>query len=262
MNESEQIITLARHYCIDNHKYWAVKYQNERTGSDFPYTYSDTDYDIFPRYNALDAILKGIEIIVGSVFSNVEECKSKLKEIANSSNTIFTKGQTNNIEANAIEDERRKFVHFIDNLNLWDGRLIEPLPYRRRLLEVEATDIRNSLHDNWNFDGTYWEPLNNCSTKPFIFFNKENLDIEDFIKIKTAILTHTNRIYEITEQGYDYEIDNIEFDADCYETVFTDRSFDWIVYGSHEGTLAFGGDWLLTELTNILHSKRDYINKW
>lgn len=64
MTSTEALITIARRYCMEHYHYWAVRYSKERTGQDYPaYSYSDNDYDLFPRYNILAAILGEIEIL-------------------------------------------------------------------------------------------------------------------------------------------------------------------------------------------------------
>jgi hypothetical protein len=65
MSPADALITAARRYCEDNHSYWANRYANERSGADFPaYSYSEGDYDLFPRYNVLAAILAQVEVLV------------------------------------------------------------------------------------------------------------------------------------------------------------------------------------------------------
>lgn len=263
MTTTEKIVTLARRYCIDNFRYWADKYQNERTGNDFPYTYTDKDYDLFPRYQALDAILKGVETVVGQSFSDRDECIGVLKNIGQDSQTLFTNGNHNEIEKRAIQDERNKFIKFIDGLTDQQLETVEPLPFKRRILETEANAVRQRLLEQWNFDGGYWEPLTNCSPKPFIFFDKSNLTDNDFEKIKQIIVKQaSDRLFSVSEERYDYEIDKSEFDPDCYETVYSDKTFDWIIYGSHEGTISFGGTWLLEEIEKQLSDKKELINQW
>jgi len=66
----------------------------------------------------------------------------------------------------------------------------------------------------------------------------------------------------LSEDRIDYELDKHEFNPDCYETVYTDRTFSWIIYGSHEGTLAFGGTKLIDKIMNIYNERKDLINKW
>jgi hypothetical protein len=261
MTETEKIITLARRYCTENYTLWANKYSMGKSGNNNPY--SDNDYNIFPRYNAIDAILKGVETIVGKSFIDIENCKSELKAIGQNCQTLFTTGKLNEISKKAIQEERKKFNDFIDIITDEQLETVEPLPYRRRLLESEANEVRKKLLKNWNFDGGYWEPLTPCCIKPFIFFNKENLSEHDFKIIKDIILCfQDNTIYEISEQRYDYEIAKSEIDIDCYETIYTNKNFEWIIYGSHEGTIAFGGEWLLAQLDKKLGDKRELKNKW
>ena len=261
MTTTDKIITLARRYCSENFSFWADKYSIEKSGNNNPY--SDNDYNIFPRYNALTAILKGVETIVGKTFDSIDQCKNELKSLGQDSQTPFTKGKQNEIEKKAIQDERQKFINFIDTITDHQIETVEPLPYRRRLLEKEASEVREQLLKHWNFDGSYWEPLTSCSPHPFIFFSKDNLTDQDYKKIKKIISDRAeNKIYEITEEQYDYLTDNSEFEPDCYETIYTDKNFDWIVYGSHEGTIAFGGAWLLTELDRQLSDKKELVNQW
>jgi hypothetical protein len=88
MSDIESIITLARHYCIRNYTFWTNKYSQENSGQ----MYSDNDYNLFPRYNVLEAILQGVETIIDKKFVSVNECKKELKNIGKLSQSIFTKG--------------------------------------------------------------------------------------------------------------------------------------------------------------------------
>ena len=260
MDTTEKIITLARRYCIENFRFWTNRYSIENSGNNNPY--SDNDYNIFPRYNVLDAILKGVETLVGQSFESIDQCKCELKIIGQENQTPFTTGKQNAIEKAAMLDERQKFITFLNEITSNIIENVEPLPYRRRLLEDEANQIRKELFKAWNFDGTYWEPLDSRSPHPVVFFNKGNLDKKDFEKIKQIIVDHNDRIYEITEERWDYEIDNSEFDPRCYETVYTNKTYDWIYYGSHENTVAFSGDWLKNEITKQLSDKSQFQNQW
>lgn len=213
MTETESIITAAKHYCIDNFRYWSDKYQNERTGNDFPYTYTDNDYNIFPRYNTISAIRQGIEYFTGQEFQDAETCKQALKNAGIESQSIFTENAQNKIEQKAIQEERDKYLQFIDNIDTSILQSVEPLPYKRRLKDDEREKIRQVLKDKWKVAG-YWVPLIEATPElTTIFLDKENLtktdenQIADFIKQKAE-----GRLYEITEEQLDYEIDQSEFD--------------------------------------------------
>lgn len=263
MTETESIITAAKRYCIDNFRYWSNKYQNERTGNDFPYTYTDNDYNLFPRYNALSAIRQGIEYFTGQEFEDVETCKQTLKKTGQEGKSHFTENTKSKIGQNAIQEERDKFVQFIDSIDSSVLEAVEPLPYKRRLKDDERETIRQRLTDDWGVDG-YWVPLIESSPEvTTIFLDKENLterdetQIADFIKQKAE-----GRLFEITEEQLDYEIDQSELDIDCYETFYCDKTFNWLVYGSHEGTLAFGGKELLDFVRQVFADRKEMINNW
>ena len=36
----------------------------------------------------------------------------------------------------------------------------------------------------------------------------------------------------------------------------------WNVYGSHEGTVAFGGGWLLAFINELYSTRKDKLSKW
>ena len=280
MTDIEALITAARHYCLDNFRFWADKYANERSGNNNPY--SDNDYNIFPRYNALTAIRQGVESIVGKSFSSFESCKQELKVLAQNSHTIFTidgneelkltgesgryartSGRLNPIAKSAILDERNRFVNYIDTLTPDKTENVVPLPYRRRLNDAELLEFRQRLLESWNYEGGYWEPLDSKSPKETIFLMKENITQVDYEKIIQLITEKSERrIFEISEDRIDYEIEIDSFDPDCYETIFTDESLEWVIYGSHESTIAFGGVWLIEFIKQVFADRQDKLNKW
>ncbi|PJZ43813.1 hypothetical protein [Leptospira brenneri] len=263
MNKSESLITLARRYCLNHYIYWLNKYLRERTGNDFPYTYTEKDYNLFPRYNALLAILNGIELIVGNQYDSIDECKSKIIELGLKSESPFTKNTLNMIADKSILEERNKFLNYINNLSDSDLINVEPLPHKRRLSEIESLEIRNLLKENWEFNGGYWYPLSPLKTKKAYFLNKDNITESDFLKISNFILSNSNHhLYKITEEQLDYEIDASEFEPNCYETMYTDKNTSWLIYGSHEGTLSFAGSKISNFILNLFSDRTDFINKW
>lgn len=279
MTEAESLITKARRYCIENHSYWSKRYQKKMSGT--PYT--KNDYNLFPRYNALEAILQGVETIVGKDFNSFVECKKQLKKIGMESHTIFTidsneelhllgkkskylstSDKHNQIERNAIQDERRKFVKFIENQTLDSIKNVKPLPFKRKLLEGESESIREQLLKSWNFDGGYWEPLDKKSKQPTVFLMKDNLEKSDKKEIEKIIKNHIDfeNIFLITEELNDYEIGVELLDIDLYESIICNKTFDWVVYGSHESTIAFGGDFLVSKLNQLFENRKGKLNNW
>lgn len=263
MTDTEKLITSARRYCQDNHAFWTTKYAQERTGSDFPYTYSDNDYDLFPRYNVLFAILDRVEFLVEQPYPDFQACKNELKDIGHTANTVFTTGEQNNIASRAMLEERFKFVRFVESTSIDSLKLIVRLPYRRRLKEEESNNVRKNLLDKWGYDGELWEPLQNKSPEQTLFIMKGNLTDSDCERISHTIKEKaSSRLFEITEDNKDAVIDISEFDLDCYETIYCDNSFQWVVYGSHESTVAFGGAWMLDFIEQLYSDRKELLNKY
>lgn len=280
MTDIEKLITSARHYCKDNFVFWVSKYQKESSGNNNPY--SDNDYNIFPRYNVLSAIQQGVETLVGQEFHSFENCKNQLTDIGMKSHSIFTIdsnaeihllgqsgkykstiGRQNPIEKNAMEEERTKFVEFINTRTTENISKIEPLPYRHRLTDTEMVSVRKQFEDIWNYDGDYWNPLDEKSPTETVFLMKDNITIDDRKQISNFISANSdNRLFEITEDRIDYEIELDSFEIDLYETIVTDNSFSWVIYGSHEDTLTFGGTKLIEFIKSLYIDRQDKLNKW
>lgn len=167
-----------------------------------------------------------------------------------------------------IELQKQNFLEFVDQLHTSRLDNIKPLPYRRRLSEKEAITIRQNLKSKWNFDGWssqnyYWEPLVAASPKPIYFFKTELLSDQDFENIGKLLWEITGEtIYEVTEDKIDYEIETTQIDKYTIEAAYTDKLNNWVIYLSHEGTTAFGGDELMKKLDILLADKRELKNKW
>lgn len=280
MTDIEKLITSARHYCKDNFVFWADKYQKESSGNNNPY--SDNDYNTFPRYNVLTAIQQGVETLVGQEFQSFENCKEQLADIGLKSHSIFTidnnaeihllgesgkckstTGRQNPIAKNAMTEERTKFIEFINSRTTKNISQVEPMPYRRRLTDKEMLSVRKQLLDIWNFDGDYWNPLDDKSPKETIFLMEDNLTDDDNNKIIDFITSNSNkRIFEITEDRIDYELELDSFDLNLYETIITDKTYSWIIYGSHEDTLTFGGTELVDFIKTLFLDRQEKLNKW
>lgn len=280
MTDIEKLITSARHYCKDNFVFWADKYQKESSGNYNPY--SDNDYNIFPRYNVLTAIQQGVETLVGQEFQSFENCKQYLTDIGLKSHSIFTigsnddihllgesgkgkstTGRQNPIAKNAMKEERTKFIEFINSRTTENISQVQPMPYRHRLTDQEMISVRKKLTELWNYDGEYWNPLDDKSPKETVFLMKDNLTKFDCKKIFDFIAANSNkRLFEITEDKIDYEIELDSFEIDLYETIVTDKSFEWVIYGSHEGTITFGGTFLIDFVKNLFSDRQEKLNKW
>lgn len=266
MTKFEGLHTLVRTYCINAIAFWKKEYAEKRTGSDFPeYTYSDSDYNLFPRYNSLDAILKGVELIVPTDYSDFKTLKKDLIEAGLENETVFTNNPDNDIEEKAIRDERVKFKAYVETLKEADVKNIEPLPLRRRLKTDEKLTVRQMLHEIWGYDGDYWEPLGKKSPKETVFLLSKYITDGDRLFIKELLAKKSGKhLYEVNETGDDYETDleSVSSFYQDHEVMFFDETYKWAIYGSHEETITFGGEWLINSIKERFKDRPNLLNSW
>ncbi|SEW35150.1 hypothetical protein [Chitinophaga arvensicola] len=263
MSPAEALTTAARTYCKEHFDYWSARYVKERTGKSFPeYSYTDNDYNLFPRYNVLSAILGEVEMLTGKTWPDLEQCRETLIHIGDTASSPFTVNE-NNIEQNAIREERDKFIHFISTITPSELALVAPLPWRRRLPSAEQAAVRQVLLERWNYDGDYWDPLDyRCPTET-IYLAKKNITANDYQAIISFISSYAAPLLlELTEDGTDAEIDINLFHPDCYETVYCDRNYEWIIYGSYESTVTFAGEALLTFIKQQFNGREELFDQW
>lgn len=123
--------------------------------------------------------------------------------------------------------------------------------------------VRKQLADIWNYDGDYWNPLDDKCSKETVFLMGDNLTEDDNRKIVEFIVANSSKkLFEITEDRIDYEIELDSFNLDLYETIVTDKSFSWVIYGSHEETLTFGGNELVGFIKALFSDRQEKLNKW
>jgi hypothetical protein len=132
---------------------------------------------------------------------------------------------------------------------------IEALPFRRVLNEAESKRLWSGLKSSWGIEGGPWFPLKegpdpaNVMTFHDDYFKK----MEGLRILREALKArHIERIFQLQEFDLqdepDYEVDLSIFEpsyggggGDQYST---SEPFDWVVYASHESSIAICGDWL------------------
>jgi len=257
MNTNEKIITLAQMYCRENYSFWIGKYQKELTGDDYPRKYTDRDYDTFPRYQTLNAIGKGVALLVGRKFKTFDICVKFILDAADFKD-VYAKNLINPIGNLAIEDEKRKYREYILSIseNDLENAEVKKITYERRLGKHESEKIRKSLSEKWGYC-KYWHPLIDGEIPANVLFVMTKYvstyegSIIDIIK-KISL----EKYYEISEFGDDYKYSKENFNLPLYgwfgEIICCDDTFEWVVYESHEGTISFGGDKLVREIKELL----------
>jgi len=130
---------------------------------------------------------------------------------------------------------------------------------QKREIPVEVSaDVRTRMKSVWDINKYYWYPLSECKRDDLIAFNSEYIDSDEKLNeiIKLFKEHGENQVFEFLETGqtYEIEISNL-YPYYCYnkdstggEGFWTSDKMDWIIYASHEGTITFGGEWLVKEI--------------
>lgn len=168
-----------------------------------------------------------------------------------------------------VDGIKTDFIKFVNELNVNELIEVAPISFERRLKEDESKRLEKSLKDtfdfgSWKNESYYWEPLsktqNNIQTIHFEddIFKPEDLQI--IIEILKSI--SGDRIFLLTEENINYEVETSSFDIDWIESAYSDLTTSWLIYISHEGTITFAGEELTRrierELTEIIKYKKPW----
>lgn len=251
MTRELELHTFARRYCIDRIAHWQEKYipvNNAaigRLGSQ-GYTYSDKAYDIFPRYNVLDAILLEVESLDPEELPDMAELATLLISVGYRASSAVTGKYDNRIGLSAEQDERDRFADAIEKVSSGELASQEPLFYRRVLNTAEVAELWQKISDKWGVTGGYWYPSGNRTHASLVALRLGDGDEAKLQRALGKFLTYqgAERIYELREHGRE----NYLLDPDAAEPFyngaegywFSDTN-DWIVYCSHEQTMTLGG---------------------
>jgi len=242
--------TAARHYCEEHYARWMQEYL--RSGQP-----QERGYHIFPRYLVLKAIRIGVERLRPEEASSEEALRRSIVEVgshAETSSTLHLKeALKNRVAVQAMDEERRCFVEFVQALRGEDLAQVEPLPFRRTLEATEVKVLWDQLQGTWGADYR-WYPLTEVPCPDLLAFHTDYFDgyRKGATVLRPLLAQHgVARVFELRE----FDEPCCEIDLSLFspayvgaEGYWTAREADWVVYASHESSITLGGDWLITAL--------------
>lgn len=164
------------------------------------------------------------------------------------------------VEAYYVQRAETAFCKYMDTL-LPDCPCPD-VPYRRIIQGAEAERIADQVYEAWEYDTTYWFPLNGMSGEDKLFISPQRLH-PYLEKISRVLGLPQNRIYEYGEAEYDSphcaEVDALQDYAGA-ECAFLPKDFSWIIYFSHENTVAFAGT-IVPRIKEILLPEKEHWNQ-
>jgi len=246
----------ARRHCVDRIAHWTNAYaslardgRNRIENADGSWTYSEDAYRIFPRYNVLAAIRSTIERWVPSDFPSLDDARAKLIDAGRMAQNSFTEGKQHPIAALAIEEERESFVRFVEASNERDWAAVAPLPFRRVLHEDEADRLYRDFCARWG--RWYGGAVEGSVAEPYLTLHVAIVDALPAKEHTIRAMLHALgvvRLFEVREHGDSFELElaaaGLSYDG--AEGFWFVHAMDWMIYASHESSITFGGERLIT----------------
>jgi hypothetical protein len=252
VNQSLLLHTAARRYCLERYSYWFERYSEiVRTRGDRQEGgYTAEALRTFPRYNILNAIRIEIERIDPDQLCDAGDTKALLVLAGEMAEDDFTRRPIGGIDSKTMAEEREAYCAHITGLTPAVLNAIGPLPYRRVLASGESQSAWSHLQKRWQIPEGLWHSSADKPSGILIFNSGPFEDAVIVEEIRSALTVRgIERVLELREYGPEYEEDLKLFEP-CYngaEGYWSSEDLDWIIYASHEGTVAIGG-WLLGDV--------------
>jgi len=268
MDPIQVLHNAARHYCMEQSARWHRQYadlaaaRGERTavraGS---WSFTDAAYDIFPRYQVLNAIQSDVERFVPGDFQSADEMRWLLIAAAETAQNVFTKFE-NPVAVRAADDERRRFAEFIRFVDAGQLNTLPLLPFRRILGEIEHRKLHQAFTFRWGkwYGGSVDSA--DAGADAVTLHTAAMANPKAYDDLRQLVAAHgISRLFELREWGDGCELDtaNAGFTYNGAEGFWTSNGMAWMVYASHESSITFGGLWLAEGMRGFLPLFQRYL---
>jgi hypothetical protein len=244
--------TAARRYLIDRRSDWIEAYSRvpNQGRADDGYHYREDAKDTFPRYNVLDAIRVDVECLDPDDLPPVDQLVDALVHAGYHAEDMFTTGKISDVEGRAIDDERARFVAWVEEIARRLPEAVPPLPYRRTLTPEESLRWRTEVESRWPIEhGGWWEPITYNARDEALALDADAFWAGDddgpaTLAVRRGLAElRVRRAVELREYGpeFEVEVDDLSPTYNGAEGIFTSDGARWLVFASHEGVTAIGG---------------------
>ncbi|MCM1988762.1 hypothetical protein [Oceanirhabdus seepicola] len=220
--------------------------------------------------DTINYILIGIEEIIPEDYKSVEELNTKIIKTIESNEIKskyfkFNRNYTREEEKGIIKILKNQLINYIETVVENQLNSVEPMFHRRTLKLEEIDNIEERIDVKWEI-GHFCDPFTGSGREDIIVFNQDFFyDEIRFNKVKEALKKiGEERIYEIRIGcGVSCVMDTSVFTifnhhyCCCSEGFWCSEKMDWIIYKSHEGTIAIGGEKLLEEVKENIESWKE-----
>jgi hypothetical protein len=121
----------------------------------------------------------------------------------------------------------------------------------RELTDAERDTLWEQASAAWDIQDQHWHPLAETSRRDVAAFRASAFhEAVGAAGLRAALAAHgVDRVVETREfielPTRELDLSDADFAYDLAEGYWCDARLDWLVYASHEDSLAIGGEWLI-----------------
>lgn len=242
------VISSLREWCFES----AQKYRGE---------YDFIGGKVFCGYLAFDEFAFKLSMLTDREFASLEEFKDTIKSSLETHYDYYLSKPLDEERNALVRTAINEFLQRLDSIN--GGEMHSNSKYQRVIIGEEAETLIARFDDVWHYDTSYWFLLNadfpeDIPEKIFVMYK--------FIEpcwdsVRELAAKEGERVYCYGEHDYllrycEETEDMMEY---CGEHAYTDKSFSWFIYFSHEGTVAFAGS-IVPKIKKLIPN--ELINRW
>jgi hypothetical protein len=271
MDSIEAIHTATRRYCIDRAAMWRKHASRpdrapmqDRRHPEIEREVSEREGRlIYPSICLLEAVLEEVERFVPGDFTSPSETLELLLVAVQTADREELQ-RLDRAQVQETLEERDQLLDYLKRLTEADLRLVEPLPFRRRLSPGEAGGLWDRISERWGIREQFWYPLSCKEPPPGVVALQADWFYHAIpLASLRALLTDRGitRVWELREDGRDYEL-AMELLEPWYtglEGFWFADTCDWLIYASHESSITLAGQWLIDAVQSLWPAWHEHI---
>lgn len=131
---------------------------------------------------------------------------------------------------------------------------------------TQMNTVKRNLKEKWDIvPDSFWIPLHGDVLENTCYFNTNEFNINFGLKRLCEFINQMEmgKIYSFNESKVFSQIDKLNIDNyPGLDTYYTNFSAEWIIYITHENTIAFGGSAIIETLRTEWIELDKFINPW
>jgi len=218
-------------------------------------------------FRADQELLLAIERTMPSEFASVDAVRAFIGRIAQVAPKPNQPGDAERVQLDAADEERRRFIAYVEGLSDTAAESLLPMPHRRVLTTNQRRSIFRRLRKQWpprERPLDFWHPYDALTTDEVLHLQTAWFDVtvpmED---LRSRVSAHTgDHLWQLNEgsRGWDsddawqvdYELSPLLFwPGGGHETLWTWRGMDFLIYTDHNLGTYFLGAWVIRQVQDL-----------